>query len=508
MKLLHTLFPLILLPALFTAEINLAQAYSTLSIDRAVWRNSKDLLVFKGKGNPGSNVEIYLHDTTISLGRLTVNKRGVWKYKTRNPTFVPCAIRAESGPTWAESSVVRAPTDCVSRHNPYTGDDDGDDGDDGNVPVENNPPAISGSPSPQVAEGQSYNFRPNANDADNDNLTFSIVNSPSWASFNRSTGLLSGTPGSNDAGTSSNIRISVSDGNATASLSAFSITVTDTADPNQAPTINGTPPTSVAEGENYRFTPSASDTDSTNLSFSIINRPSWASFNSSTGVLSGTPSLNDAGTTSNIRISVSDGDASASLNAFSITVNNTNQAPIITGTPEQNVIAGDAYIFSPNASDPDDDNLNFTVTNLPNWARFNSTSGILSGTPSEEDTGLYEGIVISVTDNNETSSLAPLNLLVEASEPTNTTGSVYLAWVPPSTRTDGSSLDMSEIAGYKVYMGATQDTLEQVMDFADSTTQNCVLDDIENGDYYFAVTTYDNDGNESGFSNIAMKSTQ
>ncbi|MCU7847364.1 MAG: putative Ig domain-containing protein, partial [Candidatus Thiodiazotropha sp. (ex Lucinoma kastoroae)] len=372
----------------------------------------------------------------------------------------------------------------------------------------NQAPTINGIPPTSVAEGENYRFTPSANDAEGNNLSFSITNRPTWASFNSSTGLLSGTPGSNDAGIISNIRISVSDGNATASLSAFSITVTDTADPNQAPTIIGTPPTSVAEGENYRFIPSASDTDSTNLLFSIINRPSWASFNSSTGVLSGTPSLNDAGTTSNIRISVSDGDASASLNAFSITVNNTNQAPIITGTPEQNVIAGDAYIFSPNASDPDDDSLNFTVTNLPNWARFNSTSGILSGTPSEEDAGLYEGIVISVTDNNETSSLAPLNLLVEASEPTNTTGSVSLAWVPPSTRTDGSSLDMSEIAGYKVYMGATQDTLEQVMDFADSTTQNCVLDDIENGNYYFAVTTYDNDGNESGFSNIAMKSTQ
>ncbi|MCU7892132.1 MAG: putative Ig domain-containing protein [Candidatus Thiodiazotropha sp. (ex Ustalcina ferruginea)] len=502
MKLLHTLFPLVLLPALFTAEINMAQAFSSVSIDRAVWRDSKDLLVFKGTGNPGSNVEIYLHDTTISLGRRTVNRRGIWKYKTSNLAFVPCAIRAESGPTWAESNVARAPADCVSRHNPYTGDDDGD------VTVENNPPAISGSPSTQVAEGQSYNFRPNANDADNDNLTFSIVNSPSWASFNRSTGLLSGTPGSNDAGTISNIRISVSDGNATASLNAFSITVTDTADPNQAPTISGTPPTSVAEGGDYRFTPSASDAEGNDLLFSITNRPTWASFNSSTGLLSGTPSLNDAGTTDNIRISVSDGDASASLNAFSITVNNTNQAPTITGAPEQSVIAGDAYIFSPNASDPDDNSLNFTVTNLPNWASFNSTSGILSGTPSEEDAGLYEGIVISVTDNNETSSLAPLNLLVEASEPTDTTGSVSLAWVPPSTRTDGSSLDMSEIAGYKVYMGDTQDTLEQVMDFADSTTHNCVLDDIENGDYYFAVTTYDNDGNESGFSNIAMKSTQ
>ena len=56
-------------------------------------------------------------------------------------------------------------------------------------------------------------------------MTFTINNQPSWASFNTSTGRLSGTPGAGDVGTYSNIRISVSDGTDSASLSAFSITV-------------------------------------------------------------------------------------------------------------------------------------------------------------------------------------------------------------------------------------------------------------------------------------------
>ncbi|MET0119630.1 MAG: hypothetical protein ABW124_01185, partial [Candidatus Thiodiazotropha sp. 6PLUC9] len=56
------LIPLVLFPALFSTDINLAQA-AELSFDRAVWRDSKDLLVFKGQGVPGAIVDAYLAGT-------------------------------------------------------------------------------------------------------------------------------------------------------------------------------------------------------------------------------------------------------------------------------------------------------------------------------------------------------------------------------------------------------------------------------------------------------------
>src|SRR5690606_22021315 len=61
------------------------------------------------------------------------------------------------------------------------------------------------------------------------------------------------------------------------------------------------------------------DTEDT-LTFSIIGQPGWLSFSTSTGVLSGTPADADEGTTGDIVISVSDGEETASLAAFSITV--------------------------------------------------------------------------------------------------------------------------------------------------------------------------------------------
>jgi hypothetical protein len=62
----------------------------------------------------------------------------------------------------------------------------------------------------------------------------------------------------------------------------------------------------------------ASDANKDALAFSIDNKPSWATFNTATGQLSGTPTA--ASTFSNIVIRVSDGKATAALPAFSIAV--------------------------------------------------------------------------------------------------------------------------------------------------------------------------------------------
>lgn len=93
-----------------------------------------------------------------------------------------------------------------------------------------------------------------------------------------------------------------------------------TSGPNSSPTIGGNPPGGVIAGQNYSFIPTASDPDGDLLTFSIQNRPVWASFNTATGQLSGTPDNGDVGTYSNVRISVSDGSDSASLAAFTISV--------------------------------------------------------------------------------------------------------------------------------------------------------------------------------------------
>jgi hypothetical protein len=89
---------------------------------------------------------------------------------------------------------------------------------------------------------------------------------------------------------------------------------------NVAPTISGSPARSVNAGSAYNFRPTATDQDSTVLAYSIANRPSWATFNTTNGQLSGTPSASQVGSYGNITISVSDGRSTATLPAFAINV--------------------------------------------------------------------------------------------------------------------------------------------------------------------------------------------
>lgn len=77
--------------------------------------------------------------------------------------------------------------------------------------------------------GDVYDFVPTASDADGDSVTFSVSNKPAWATFDPSTGRLTGQPTLADVGLFNAITISASDGNSVTELQAFSIEVTDTA---------------------------------------------------------------------------------------------------------------------------------------------------------------------------------------------------------------------------------------------------------------------------------------
>jgi hypothetical protein len=112
--------------------------------------------------------------------------------------------------------------------------------------ITNRAPVISGSPVRSVNAGSGYSFRPTASDPDGNTLTYSIANRPSWATFNTSTGQLSGVPSASQVGSYGNITISVSDGRATASLAAFSISVVDVS--NGGAQLSWTPPTTNTDG--------------------------------------------------------------------------------------------------------------------------------------------------------------------------------------------------------------------------------------------------------------------
>lgn len=99
-----------------------------------------------------------------------------------------------------------------------------------------------------------------------------------------------------------------------------SFSSTGTSGSTSAPTISGTPLTKAQVGLPYSFTPTVQSSSGQSVSFSIQNKPAWASFSSKNGALSGTPAAADVGTDSNIIISVSSSQQSAALPSFAIAV--------------------------------------------------------------------------------------------------------------------------------------------------------------------------------------------
>ncbi len=363
-------------------------------------------------------------------------------------------------------------------------------------------PTIAGTPSATVQATTAYGFNPSASDPESQPLAFSIANKPSWAAFSTVTGRLSGTPTATDVRAYSNIVITVSDGSLSTALPAFSITVT--AAPNRAPTITGTAPSSVVANTSYSFSPAGSDPDGQTLTYSVSNKPSWASFSTSTGRLSGTPTSANVGTFSGITITASDGSLSASLAPFSITVSAApNVAPTISGVPASSALTGSAYSFTPTASDADGDMLGFSITGKPSWASFSTATGQLTGTPAAGQTGTYSNIVISVSDGKVTRTLPAFSITVTQPAPT---GTAALSWTAPTQNTDGSSL--GDLAGYRVYHGTSASTLNETITLPGAVNTSYTFSQLSSGTHYFAVAAYNTSGVESAMSTVGSKSIQ
>ena len=276
---------------------------------------------------------------------------------------------------------------------------------------------------------------------------------------------------------------------------------------NQMPRISGNPPSSVQAGTRYAFQPSASDADGDALSFQISRLPSWATFNSVSGAVTGSPTNANVGTTIDIVISVSDGKTSASLAPFTLQVQSSpappppgsNAPPTIHGTPPASAAAGQGYSFQPSASDPDGDNLTFSIVKQPAWTAFNATTGRLTGTPTVADVGTYSNIVIRVSDGMASTALATFSIVVTQIS----TGSATISWLPPTQNTDGTPL--TDLAGFRIYYGTKASALTQVATVTNAGLTSYMVQNLAAATWYFTVRAYAADGAESGPSNIASK---
>ena len=178
-----------------------------------------------------------------------------------------------------------------------------------------------------------------------------------------------------------------------------------------------------------------------------------------------------------------------------------NNAPSISGTPSTSARIGDTYTFTPSASDPDGDQLSFSVENLPRWANFDSSSGaigVISGTLSPGDEGDYTNIVVSVFDGALSASLPGFSVTVTQVG----LGSATLSWTPPTHNEDGSTVVLT---AYKFYYGTSSGNYTNQVRVDSPGIASYVIGNLTPDTYYFVATAINSINVESRLSNEASK---
>ena len=261
----------------------------------------------------------------------------------------------------------------------------------------NSAPTISSTAITSVNEDSAYSYTFEATDADvGDTFTLSAQTLPSWLTFNSSTGVLSGTPTNTHVGNHS-VVLTATDNNSAVSTQSFTVTVSNT---NDAPTVPSTALTAVDEDTLYSYTFEAEDVDvGDSLTLAATTKPDWLSFNASSGVLSGTPVNTNVGNHS-IVLAATDGNGAVTTQSFTLTVTNTNDAPTVTSSAVTTVDEDAAYSYTFLAADVDiGDNVSLSATTKPDWLEFDSSTGVLSGTPTNSNVGDHS-VVLTATDDS------------------------------------------------------------------------------------------------------------
>jgi hypothetical protein len=235
-------------------------------------------------------------------------------------------------------------------------------------------------------------------DPTSDSLTWALDTNASWLTIESGTGALSGTPSNEDLGAFW-VNISVSDGNGGSDWTNFTLTVFNV---NDAPIIITSNDTTATEDVYYCVDYNATDIDPTSDSFiwSLDTNASWLLIVSGTGVLSGTPTNDDVGTYW-VNVSVFDGNGGSDWTNFTLTVFNVNDDPIIITNDDTTAIEDSLYSVDYDAADidPISDTFIWALDTNASWLIIQSSTGILAGTPSNNDVGLY-WVNVSVSDGN------------------------------------------------------------------------------------------------------------
>ena len=268
----------------------------------------------------------------------------------------------------------------------------------------NDPPSFISPPVTEVNEDALYSYTIITSDPDvGDLLEIRALSKPNWLILvdnNDGSAVLSGTPANQDVGTAS-IVLNVRDNSGANVNQNFTIIVANTNDP---PSFTTLPVTAALQGLEYTYNVSTSDPVIGDYrSISALNLPSGISFidnGNGTAVLTGTPSNSDFGSNP-VALRVADINGAFADQNYTINVDNANDAPSFTSSPEISGVEDNLYTYDIITIDPDaGDTRTISGLSIPDWlilVENGDGTANLSGIHTNNEVGTFS-IVLNVRD--------------------------------------------------------------------------------------------------------------
>ncbi|MCP4753859.1 MAG: hypothetical protein GY866_23490 [Proteobacteria bacterium] len=285
----------------------------------------------------------------------------------------------------------------------------------------NAPPVISTIGPLSSGENQILEFVVEAFDPDDDDLTFWATRLPKDATFDAETRIFRWTPGFSWDG-NYDVYFHVSDNGVPELFDEEKVTIT-IGDTNAPPTLEQIGNKTILENEYLSFDVKATDIDNDTLAFSVVGLPNEAEFDTSTLTQYGgssrqtfywKPAYGTAGDYEITFTVADDGEPSESVSdTITISVLTHNDPPTIDPISLKSVYVDDLIEFTVVATDPENDNLSFTVDELPSGAIFDAENRQFRWQTHAGDEGTYE-VVFTATDPRGDEHSMPCTIIVNS----------------------------------------------------------------------------------------------
>jgi VCBS repeat-containing protein len=270
----------------------------------------------------------------------------------------------------------------------------------------NDAPVLAPLGDQQINEKTTISFTVSASDPHDtpaNNITLAVSGLPSGATFDPITGNFLWTPSESQQGSYS-LTFTATDDGTPAGVSSETITITVNA-VNDAPVLAPIGDKLVEEETLLSFLVAASDPNDSpanGIMLSVVGLPTGASFDPATGEFLWTPAENQQGTYSITFTATDDGTPNAAdSETITITVNEVNDAPVLTAIGDRSGQEGSLLSFFVQASDPNDDPANqvsLSVVDLPTGASFDPATGEFRWLPDFSNIGTHT-LTFQATDD-------------------------------------------------------------------------------------------------------------